>query len=69
MRSDKGFVLLSSVFKNLQIPLPWQIFSGEERSLMALAPLLRMNWPLGLHCFDPDEYMTKIHFGNVNNNK
>ncbi len=27
---------------------------------MALAPLLRMNWPLGLHCFDPDEYYDKI---------
>ncbi len=22
---------------------------------MALAPLQRMNWPLGLYCFDPDD--------------
>lgn len=36
-----------------------RFFSGEERSLMALAPLLKMNWPLGLHCFYPVEYMTK----------
>ncbi len=55
----KALFFFPLFFKNLQIPLPWQIFSGEERSLMALAPLLRMNWLLGLHCFDPDEYMTK----------
>ncbi len=63
MRSDKGFVLLSSVFlKSANTIAMADFFSGEERSLMALAPLLRMNWPLGLHCFDPDEYMTKYTF-------
>lgn len=67
MMSDKGFVLLSSVLKNLQIPLPWQIW---RRGLWW--PWLRSwGWTgrLGFTALTLMSIWQNRHFGNISNNK